>query len=108
MTPEPTPEPVVIPDEPTPLAEGLIIEEIVDEPAPLAEEPDVEEIPDEEVPLAELPGEELTETPDEDVPLADLSPQTGDTSFTALWMLCSLLSLAGIVLLGRKHEGTES
>ena len=77
-------EPIDDPD--TPLAPGTI-----DEP----EEP----IDDPDTPLA--PYEEETEIDDEATPL---TPFTGDDRHTDVWAFVSLLSLAGIVLLGRKRR----
>ena len=92
--PRPNPDPTDEPEEPiddpdTPLAPGTI-----DEP----EEP----IDDPDTPLA--PYEEETEIDEEPTPL---SPFTGDDRHTAVWGFVSLLSLAGIVLLGRKRREEE-
>ena len=67
------------------------------------ENPPLSNLPDEEPPLAELPEEDvpLAELPEEEVPLA-LLPATGDAS--ALWMVLSALSGAGLFLTRKKRE----
>ena len=89
-------------DEPTEEPEDNPDEEIPEEDTPLApaeEEP--EEIPAEDTPLApyeEEPDEAIDEEP------TPFSPYTGDDRHTAAWGFVSLLSLAGIVVLGRKRR----
>lgn len=87
--PEPDPEPTPEPEpEPTP------------EPTP---EPDPEPVVDDsdvnngQNPFAGAEG--LEEDTDEDAPLVEHSPYTGDVRSTAVWFLCSMLSLFGIVIL---------
>ncbi len=89
-----------------------------DDPDP-DDEPDPD-IPDPDVPLS--PYEEEDEIPDEDTPFSDyeeepdeeldeeptpLSPYTGDDRHTAVWGFVSLMSLAGIAVLGRKRREEE-
>ena len=92
------------PDDPTPADNP---EEPIDDPdTPLAPgEIDEPEIDDPEVPLA--PG--VIDDGDEEIDDADmpLTPFTGDERHTAVWSLVSVLSLLGIVLVGRKRKEEE-
>lgn len=79
--PDPTPDPDPIP-EPTPDSEPL-------------PDPDPIEIPDEDVPLAELP--------EEPIPLAEV-PETGEKMIYRVLAAMSGLTLAGLVLTGRRKD----
>ena len=83
--PEPTPEPEPEPTpEPTPEPD----------PEPVVDDSDVN---NDQNPFAGAEG--LEEDTDEDAPLVEHSPYTGDVRSTAVWFLCSMLSLFGIVIL---------
>ena len=92
--PRPNPDPTDEPEEP------------IDDPdTPLAppEEEDTE-IDDGDTPLAPGTIDDETEIDEEATPL---SPFTGDDRHTDVWAFLSVLSLAGIVLLGRKRKEEE-
>ena len=49
-------------------------------------------------------NEEFIYIPDDEVPLWDATPQTNDSSHTALWAGLCAVSLAGMIVLGRKKD----
>ena len=49
-------------------------------------------------------NEEFIYIPDDEVPLWDATPQTNDSSHTALWAVLCAVSLAGMIVLGRKKD----
>ena len=94
--PDPNPDDPDPDDEPDP--------DIPDPDVPLSPYEEEDEIPDEDTPFSdyeEEPDEELDEEP------TPLSPYTGDDRHTAAWGFVSLLSLAGIAVLGRKRREEE-
>ena len=84
---EPTPPPYYPPVDPTPTPT-----------------PDPTEIPEDDVPLSDTP----TEIPEDDVPLGDQpgipgfdnTPKTGDNAHYRFWVIVSLLSGLGLIVLG--------
>ena len=83
-------------------------EEIPEDEVPLGSGEDTPEDPGISEETSEEPGEdyeagyeETEELDEEDIPL---TPFTGDDRHTAAWGFLSILSLAGILLLGRRRK----
>ncbi|MBR5640885.1 MAG: InlB B-repeat-containing protein [Firmicutes bacterium] len=94
------------PDDPDPDDEPDPDDQIDDEPTPLSP---FEEIPDEDIEEPDTPYAGWEEEPDEEISEepTPLSPYTGDDRHTAAWGFVSLMSLAGIAVLGRKRREEE-
>ena len=88
------------PDDPDP------DDQIDDEPTPLSP---FEEIPEEDIEEPDTPYAGWEEEPDEELSEepTPFSPYTGDDRHTAAWGFVSLMSLAGIAVLGRKRREEE-
>jgi LPXTG-motif cell wall-anchored protein len=85
-------------------------EEIAEEETPLSdfhEEEAEEVIAENDAPMAAFEVAETEEMDETEVPLVVNSPLTGDERHTAAWAGLSLVSLLGILFLGRKKRMTE-
>ena len=85
-------------------------EEIAEEETPLSdfhEEEAEEVIAENDAPMAAYEVAETEEVEETEVPLVVNSPLTGDERHTAAWAGLSLVSLLGILFLGRKKRMTE-
>ena len=85
-TPDPDPDPTEIPEDDVPLSDTPT--EIPEDDVPLSDTP--VEIPEDDVPLGDQPG----------IPGFDNTPKTGDNAHYRFWVIVSLLSGLGLIVLG--------